>query len=581
MKNLISITLALALITATVITLLSPAGAPDLADLAASGEVHDPHVGRDTGPKQTLAASGNRAAVGNLDRLRYAVKATAHMDFGPAVPTRTEHVEGVLELIASRRSPTAVLSAARMRDAVATHSTDRAGARDAELERNLGRTTWVELAPDGRLLRLGFDDGFVAGRRPWLAYLLSSLQFAVRDGASWTVDERDATGVASVQYHRGASGVLMRSKLTYYGDDVPSVIASAGRGCVAAQGFMTSAAYSETLEYPIPGSNCRLRHGFEFSAELLANDPTAEVLAATDDPILIDVVEAAKEGSAAAAALRDWRRQQVVGRSTTELLAAIATACRDPGPDSVECLRASLHLVWLLVESPAAVADLALALDTNALSDQARAIALSALGAAGTQPAQDLLTMIAQDLGGPEMARYGAARSLALVEAPSATTIAAVKELVHGGGAPASIRGVARLVAGGYVARLKGEAADVLMRELLACEPQHADAELIDWFEALGNSGDHRVLAVAERYLGSPEPELRGLALTVLRKMTDPEMMAVVLDRGRNDASSYVRGRALELLAERREEARVRAFLQHVATVDTDASLRDRARRLL
>jgi hypothetical protein len=583
MKTAASITLLVALAVAAALLTTSAlprtaAEPPTALHVLAQVEDVAPAL-RSTPGRVAVRPGPYRAPIGTV--LGYAIAANAHVDYGDHVAATTSEVRGQLELVVAQRTPSAILAAVRMLDAVALGGHETAGARDKALEHDLASTTWVELAADGRLLRVGFDPECAAAHRPWIVSLVASLQFAAGVGASWTVDERDASGVAAVEYRRDDGGVLARTKLTYRGDGVPHIAASSGRGRLDDDhGFMAIAQYGETLELALGDGVRRLRHHLQFSARLTSGAQLERVPQPGDGVVLREPCADGAAVGDATAALEEWRRQQIGGASTAELIAAISRASGTHGPHSGACHEAVMHLAWQLADSAAAVAEAALALDTGSLDGQSQALVLSALGAAGTAEAQQVLATIAAARERSELLRYGAVRSLAQVETPTAATVAAVRELLGRPDGSAAVRSVARLVAGGYVARLAGEAGSALLGELLAAEPLALDLELVDWFEALGNSGSPRTVAVAERYLSHDDAQVRGLALAVLRRVADASATALLEQAGHDD-SAFVRTRAVELLAERRGEPRVRAFLQQMASADPDPALRERAQQLL
>jgi HEAT repeat protein len=206
-------------------------------------------------------------------------------------------------------------------------------------------------------------------------------------------------------------------------------------------------------------------------------------------------------------------------------------------------------------------------------------VALSSLGAAATPTAQAVLTAVRADRGLDAGIREHATIATLQLAQPA-------PQLVEGIWRDANDdfdgRGNAMLVLGALAPR-SGPLADgrTPTQALLAMElDAAARGDLPTWLLAVGNAAPPETMAVVQRHVGNPDPEVRSAALVALRRVLTEQAVSVLIQRGLGDAVASVRREALLELG-RRDGAAAREAVANVAQHDPDEELRKRAEEML
>lgn len=207
---------------------------------------------------------------------------------------------------------------------------------------------------------------------------------------------------------------------------------------------------------------------------------------------------------------------------------------------------------------------------------------LSALGAAGTEAAQEVLATMRRDAGLTAALRTSATLSLFQVAQPNARVLTDLAGDIADAGELTGDNAMAMLLLGALAPRA-GEvrvAGNTALQALLAFEGKARQQDRLDlWLGALGNVGTTDVLPHAQRLVGHAQDSVRGAAYRALRHVHTPAARAL-LAQGLADESPAVRADVVGALGEHKS-AGASAPLISTARNDADPAVRRASQRAL
>ena len=573
------------LLAAVSAILLGGPGGPQLVPvdagdtLVASGGAEAARAGQGAAAERVRAARGAyQLAAGDGFALDVALTTAATMAQGDAKPVGvTSRLAGRLSVTVAAARADELALRARM-DAIEAGAANSAPDAVAALRATLAEGFVVRLGRDGALRGYRFPATATAEHRNLVRTLAHALRAEIGSGAAtFTATTADATGTAQVAGEwNDARTELRRRKLAYApaGAMTPTVD---GRGTLTldpATGWWDRAEWRETAVVVVAEAKLRIEARAEATAELAAGSatfggavdafdwelPWAPAAGAGDSDGGVDPESIALAGELRGVALRT-------------LFDRMAALLAGGGTDE-ELHEARRRAIWLLRNDPRALLDLqALVADPSAPAALV-AEALSAAGAADTAATQRFLAQLAGERCAPSV-RVAALHALFQVGAADATTFATLAAIQADADAPVELQGTSLLLHGALAdERARGELpiADLLARERVAVER----GLVVDWLEALGNSGREAVRDAGLRYLASTDVRERAAAASALRRLGDERSLAALAGVATTDEAAIVRVRAVDALATR-AGATALAALERVARQDTDAMVRSHA----
>lgn len=452
----------------------------------------------------------------------------------------------------------------------------------------------LRLRTDGSVLGLQFADGLDGDQRNFLrgTLLLATFPTPAGEAVHWESTGADTTGefasrCTRLLAHDGEIAV-QREKLRYLRmaghDEVPTheLRGQATGTFRLANGWLVGVALDEHLTTALPILDLRAITRRRATLELLAAGTTAiggdlaALWATTTAPAAGD---GESIGGHAEAAERNLWAQRLQGVTLANLLDRLREIVGREPLDAEALDGAFVQLQWLVRFDDGVATALGQLVGTRALTGTLAATALSALGAAGTDAAQQTLAAVRTDRTLDFDVREAATVSLLQLPKPSAALVAGLAADAH---ADFDGRQGAMLVLGALAERAAPLAdGRTVATTLLAMERDAAQRhDLPSWLLAVGNMANTQTLATASRYLDHGDADVRGAAFTALRRVPDATAVTLLTDRGLADLDPSVRQEALRALGHRQEPAAA-AALQRAASDDADPAVRRTALREL
>jgi hypothetical protein len=267
-----------------------------------------------------------------------------------------------------------------------------------------------------------------------------------------------------------------------------------------------------------------------------------------------------------------WQHQ-LEGTNLEVLIADLAALLAQEPQDAQAIDRAWQALIWSVKLDPAQAA--AICARVQGMDARLADMLVSALGAAGTEAAQDVLAAMRQDPNSTPALRTSATVALFQVARPGARMLG---ELVGGIDAAAELSGdqaMAVLLLGALAPRagampVAGRSAfDTLVAYEGRCTAQ-GRADL--WLNALANVGKPECVPHVQRFVDHEDDRVRGAAYNALR-LIDTAPADALLERGLRDASPAVRSDAVNAIGQHRSDAACAALVR-VSREDADPAVR-------
>jgi HEAT repeat protein len=403
------------------------------------------------------------------------------------------------------------------------------------------------LTPAGAVQAAHFDRRVDVLSQGLLRAILASSQVVLAEGASWTTEESDTTGVFAASYER-TGGKLEKRKLRYVKVATPNGLVTPPKG--ARFGLMASATIELGPQSALRSLEARERLEVETGPAMPVGVGTVELslrrvgtrkvaVAQLNRGELVTVALAASQTLGEDPKARD--EQLLKGAKLGELFDTLKAlpAGEDRG-QAAATMQARLRALFTLEPSAAREALARL----HELSAEDAGTVIGALSAANTPEAIDALGRVALDAERPLPLRMDATAGLGTVEKPTREGIAQLEALARD--PDEGVRSTA-LLGLGNTARTLDDAegkplVNRLMGELAAAKTPE---EKILALKALANSADPAILPLVESALADPSEQLRAAAVEALRLLPGPKADALLLGRLASDPSPAVRRSAI------------------------------------
>jgi hypothetical protein len=445
-----------------------------------------------------------------------------------------------------------------------------------------GLTTGFEVRKDefGRILGYRFPKSMTSDHRNWARGISAAFAFTVMHGADsatrqWKCTEQDSIGTFTVDYVRLGDGSVERRKvaLVPHGFDKTDQksVHLAGQARVAfdlEHGWIQHAVLEETVRFAIPGLGASMHSESSGSLKFrqVVKVPTVEV---AWEGAWASVSGHLEKSAVVAEQFEQKRRQELEGKTLAGLLARIQeliVSGSQQSPEFFGALRMLANMIELQPDTAAEIADL---IENFEVRGELAASLLTALGMAGGIKAQGVLADVFAEVRHDEALRSAAVDSMFQLENPADKLMSNLRQSVKFRRQLTELDGSTMLVLGALSAR-RSDGREVV-EELLGQEAVARKSGTIrTWIEALGNSGDPRVMDLAKRYLLSDKEGDRVLALTAIRRVDSPVARDLIRRSARSDRSAMVRAHSLELIGEGRDQRMTGVLLERARS---DASV--------
>lgn len=486
----------------------------------------------------------------------------------PSTQGMTLQLRGRLELLVADRRGDELVTQARFAELTVSQIVGGNEEPNARLADLLTLPVLVRMRDDGTLLGFTFDPASNPFVNNLVRTVLCGFRFVVpaERQPTWTLDETDPTGIAAMLYTETGRAEEGRLHLTRRKTSYRASPGAAGGLPVAYDvdstatatldlelGWLREARADETLQARAETASMHATTSYRATLALLrhALRGRAELPAVDWDGAWSDI-GGLRDTQALAAANAEELAAQEVGDATFQGLWQEIQALAAAEPLDSAALSAAMHRLALLVRLQPEVLPQLLAALPAATEFGADAL-LSAVGAADSGPAQQVLAGVTADAAAAPHLRQSALDSMIQLSAPGDDVLAAVRGVVDDDHAKPSLRDNGLLLLGALASREPGSKTTdrgQLVRDLLARESQaRAQRRLEHWLHALGNCGDPAVLPALERYLVHQDAALRQAALTAVSQVSAARAVELLAWRAREEVELRLRALAVQSLA--------------------------------
>jgi len=464
--------------------------------------------------------------------------------------------------------------------------------RSPVLEQAIGRPTQVRMRDDGSVLGFLFDDKTNAYAKNLIRGVVCGFRFVIprNAGRAWEREESDPTGIATVRYEWTTSarrdGKRVRRTKTRYRAlaghendlDVGYVVGGSGVAELdRSVGWLRDAKIRETLHAKT--ENAPVRVSTEYAADLELTHHKMRNLGELPEAGWDDTwaaVEGVEDTRAIAISNERELWQLEVGDATLASLLAEIQALVAAEPLDSAALTAASHKLALLIRLESKTLE-ELAGMVPVAEPFVADVLLGAVGAANTDPAQNMLAAVAGDGKGSQQLRQSALDSMIQLAAPNDAALDSVRNLVNDESAPPGLRDNSLLILGALGSREPGSKSTdraAVVASLIAYEDRARDGGRLEhWLHALGNTGHDNVMPTLQRYLAHEETPVRHAATSALGDIKSARATAALLDRARQESDPRVRAVAVRSLASR-PDAGALDYVGRVLAEDRNESIR-------
>lgn len=458
---------------------------------------------------------------------------------------------------------------------------------------------FVRIAPAGQILGFGFAAKLDGDQRNFLRGMLNVFAFEAPPASArlhtvWTSDVADTTGEYHARYElataRDADEVVVQRTRDHYTaiaghEKLPKhELRGTSEGRFAPElGWLRAVRLDEGMTLTLPLLDLQaISHRV---ADVTLTDSS---ITSIGKDVVIDWAAANAPatgrnevvgGYAADNERRRWKKQ--LENVTLEQLVAELDRLLAASPVDPSAVDAAFQqMQWLIKLDDTKAAAIEQQITTRQLATETARVALGALGAAGTDAAQNALGAVRSDASVSGELREAATIACVQLAEPVPSLI---DGLVRDAEGSSSLQSPSMLVLGALAPKAKNALADGRspVQKLLAMEADAAArGDLSTWLFAIGNAAPPETLAIVQRYVDNTDPRLRAAACVALRRVVDVDAVPILADRATKDVDADVRRDAVLELGRRNVPA-ARAALQFVAQNDANEDLRDRARRCL
>jgi len=437
----------------------------------------------------------------------------------------------------------------------------------------------IEIGRDCRFKRMGFagisfPPGSEALARSQLEALIRSMEMVlpVVPVRQWTARQEDPVGSYEGHYHletpsSGQSGaVISRRRIRYFAFHLPSpgpklagpsaeIVSSQARATLdRAGGWLTALSSQDHVKVSL-GERPLVDVRGSIELGRIDSPPLARLVGLATERFVFRSGLQAEEGPP---------QPKVPDESLTalDLRGALADFQRRLGSGKGGLHDAVATLAGYLIQRPGAIAELMGALRDGSIEPKLHAALVLALERTGTAQAERALAEGVGDRRLSSVDRMRAAAALADVPHPSREAVDALAAQARARGGDAEAQDVSRsaLLALGTLDRntatsnpeLAAKVREALGARLRAGPPSD---ELMTDLDAVGNSGDEKLLPAIERYADDPSPLVRAHAAGAYRRAEGSADEARLTAWLRREPDPRVRRAIVASLAERVEAA--------------------------
>jgi HEAT repeat protein len=421
----------------------------------------------------------------------------------------------------------------------------------AQLKRLLARRIWITYQPDGAAIRAHFPKDMTEDVRNFLELVATQTQL-VRPAApspQWVVTERDGAGSYLAAYQDGGPGAILKRKMRYLTTDGAGgpagvigvrIDSSETRFALDGAGRVNEVDGREVTHVDAnlggQGLGIELRIHLGEPRSAAAPDLAGSFERARAD---VDSQAIATQRASDEELQRRHDDQLIVGADLQQLLARQLDAAHAGTPD----MKAAAQLEAMLRRQPGDIPS-AVAFVRDAGKDAAAAV-LSALGAAGTPPAQEALCSLASG-DDPAPLRAAAVTALVRTKHVTAATTATLLRLLDA--SDPQVRRQALYMtgtAGQNVHDTDPGAAARIEADLVGRHARCTGSECVDTLVALGNLASPAILPGVQRSLADPSAAVRAAAVRALRKVEGPTVDGLIGITMTDDSDPSVRAAAV------------------------------------
>lgn len=450
--------------------------------------------------------------------------------------------------------------------------------------------TWflVHLDARGNILGYRFQEPLRARDRNLVRAIVAAFFHTVGEDAAtdrWQAEGADATGLFVAEHRRipAASLQVERSKQRYesiaqQADLPPHVL----RGCSLASfdaeaGWIQEVTVTESFELELVDFPSRVHTQTEACFTRVDVAGAAIDLPESRWPRRFGA-SGAGEDLAADARIDEraaWQ-EQLAEVSFRSLLVALRTLVEAGETRSSEFYAAWERLAWKLALDPKAVSEAQQLLLAGALREDTGSMLLSALGKAGSGPAQNALLAVFGARGLETGWRESAAMAMFQLVEPSSEVLATLTRRVGDLRQIEQLDATSLLVLGTLAPRHDKPLASgkTAFESLVGLEARARDLGASGlWLDALGNAATPAVAPFALPYLQHSDALVREAAVTALDRSQAKGITAALIRVAQQDATRGVRLAAIEALG-KRGDAAARQTIRDLANNAEDAGVR-------
>lgn len=497
-------------------------------------------------------------------------------------------VRSELDLLVAARRDDAILVQVELRGFSLSPLAGGAGDDAGGLGQAARKAFQARLGTDGTVRGYRFAADLTAEQRNFVRGLFSAYMHAVPADAqgTWEASDVDAAGafVARFRLEENSdadTACVERQKLRYTamaGTELhPHELSGQSRATFSrALGWLRAVAVDERAILRVPdfGLGIEVRTVLDIALQTQEVRAIDLATAAWDERWLPAAGHTEDLGADAEAQERARWSEALANESLSSLMDALALLLQAKPQDPEAIDKVWVALQWLVRLRPETAGEIQQRV-TAGLDAHLGRMLLSALGAAGTDPAQTALAALRSDSALPADVRSAATMALFQLAQPNERVLG---DLTQDLGRAAEFTGddaLAMLLLGALAprageVRVEGRAP---MDVLLALEGRAQQQGRLDlWLDALGNTGTADVVPHAQRMAAHGDEAVRAAAYHAVRRVEVPAALAL-LERGLSDPSPRVRGDVVAALSQHQSEAAAAALIR-AARDDADADVR-------
>lgn len=459
------------------------------------------------------------------------------------------HVVGKLVLTVIGKDGHAV----RLRADIEPTNLDVAPPSEKDAQKLMSGTFYLQTTTKGEIKEFHFPKEIATEARILLKGLVNSFQMVVPPAktAKWQVVEADVSGQYQATYSAIDESTVKKSKIKYITTRGVSGFVKMHKGLeyavqseatfgMHASGWPKSLAENESLEVTLQKN--RMRGKIQTTAKLARVEMRPQWVGAFPAGLESDTVS---EAAAREIATKQADVNMVGGRSFATIMGELK------GENAKSRSQAQARMAALFRVDPSQAKKAVDEILKGNGDDNSKKRLIGSLGSAGTPDAQHELARILQAKEAGEN-RINAAVAMGLTKHPTEETARALKESSRD--TEADVANTAILASGNVVRTMNAdgipptETADAVQMLIDGLANATTDSQRQVYLDALGNTGDQRVLGAVMPYLSHTTVALRAAAVGALKFMVVPEADALII-AAMTDTAFSVRKAAVHTIA--------------------------------